>query len=98
MELPNKPLKTEKTTMTIEDISKKLHEEFSEEIQGANMYMDMAEDAERLGHSETAYYLSEIAKDEYSHACYIYMYLNENNIPIDKEDSDDWNKLMNRFR
>lgn len=99
MELP-KTLKTEHptTTMTIEDISKKLHEDFTDEIHDANKYMDMAENAKRLGHDDTAYYLLEIAKDEYSHACYIYMYLNENNIPIDKEDSEDWNKLMVRFR
>lgn len=96
MELP-KTMKTDKT-MTIEDISKQLHEDFSDEIHDTNKYMDMAECAKQLGHDETAYYLSEIAKDEYSHACYIYMYLKEHGIAIDKEDADAWDKLTVRFR
>ena len=40
--------------MSLSDITNKLHEEFSDEIEGANEYMDMAKSAASMHHYELA--------------------------------------------
>lgn len=92
-----KTAKSEGHMMTLEDISKKLHGDFNDEIQDANTYLNMAKCAQRMEHHDLAHYLCEMAKDEYSHAKFIHMYLVENGIDIDEEDKADWHELEERF-
>ena len=93
-----KSAKEEGHMMTLEDITKKLHEDFPDEISDANTYLSMAECAYQMEHQELAHYLCEMAKDEFSHATFIHEYLKKTGIPIDEEDAMEWSKLEERFR
>ena len=93
-----KDAKMEGHMMTLEDITKKLHEDLPDEINDANTYLNMAKCARQMEHHELAHYLSEMSKDEFSHATFIHEYLIKMGIPIDEEDAMNFSKLEDRFR
>lgn len=89
---------TKHKMMTLYDITDKLYENFPDEINDANHYMDMAKSAHNMGHEELAHYLSEMAKDEYTHAMFIHHHLKESGIEMPEEWHKEWEELENRFR
>lgn len=67
-----------------------LHENFEEEIEGIEKYYSMAHTAEMAGYTAFAQYLYEMAKDEYSHALFIFESGKKQGIDISPEC---WRKL-----
>jgi ferritin len=84
--------------MTLSDITEKLKAELPDEIEGGNSYLSMAIAANDMNHHDLALYLSEIAKDEYSHATYIAEYLTKNGIGIGDACKKNMEELDTRFR
>lgn len=83
--------------MSISDITDKLHEEFMDEIEGANQYMDMANSAAHMHHYDLAEVLSAMAKDEFSHANFIHHFLKESGVQISESCHEAWEELEVRF-
>lgn len=84
--------------MSLSEITENLYEEFPDEMEDANHYMDMSKSAYDMGHQELAYYLCEIAKDEFTHAKFIHHHLKESGVEISTEWHKEWEELENRFR
>lgn len=83
---------------SLPDITHKLHEEFEDEISGANQYLDMANSAAHMNHHDLATALTMMAKDEYSHARFIHSFLKESGIAISDEICEQWKDVDNRFQ
>lgn len=79
--------------MTFKDVIGKLKEDLCDEIKDTKKYLEMSKVAEHAGHGKAARYLHEIAKDEYSHATFIYEYLIEEGIEIPEKDSLKYQEL-----
>lgn len=84
--------------MSLSEITDKLYEQFPDEINDANHYMDMAKSAYDMGHEELAQYLCEIAKEEFTHAMFIHHHMKESGVEIPEEWNKEWEELENRFR
>jgi ferritin len=89
---------SKRTLMTMADITNKLHEEFEDEIEGANNYLSMAISAYEMEHLTLAEYLSAIAKDEFSHATFIHNFLEKSGVAISEEHAKAFKELEERFR
>jgi ferritin len=84
--------------MTMADIANKLHEELPDEISGANGYLDMAISAQEMEHFETARNLAAIARDEYTHAAFIYHYMMKSGIDVSEKCKKDYDEMELRFQ
>lgn len=71
--------------MTMEDVAKELKKDFAEEIADSKKYLCMAKVAEKAHCEEDCHYLTEMAKDEYTHAYYIHSFLHEHDIHVLEE-------------
>lgn len=76
-----------KKMMTMDDVSECLQKDFSEEMEDAKKYLCMAKIADGAGDHHDSHYLLEMAKDEYTHACFIrsFMKHHEMEIPLAHE-------------
>ena len=83
--------------MSLSEITDKLHEEFEDEIDGANLYLDMANSAAHMNHYQLAEVLCAMAKDEFSHAKFIHCFLKESGVHVSDEIQKEWTELDNRF-
>lgn len=83
--------------MSLAEITDKLHEEFEDEIEGANEYLNMANSAASMGHMDLADTLLAMAKDEFSHARFIHCFMKESGVHVSDEVHEDWKELENRF-
>lgn len=63
--------------MTSAEITKHISEKLDSEIKGCGSYLDMAKTAIDKDNYELAHSLSEMAKDEYTHAHFIFTYMAE---------------------
>jgi ferritin len=84
--------------MSLQDITNKLIEEFPDEIEGANEYLDMAISAKEMSHNDLAMYLCEVAKDEFSHAKFIHHFLTRSGVSMSEDWKMAWSNLESRFR
>lgn len=84
--------------MSLSEITDSLYEQFPDEINDANHYMDMAKSAYDMGHEHLAECLCEVAKEEFTHAKFIHYHLNESGVEIPEEWHKEWEELENRFR
>jgi ferritin len=84
--------------MSMEDITKKLHGEFEEEIEGANNYLDMAISASDMEHNQLSNGLANIAYDEYTHAMFIHDFLKKSGVTISEDHEKKFNEMVDRFQ
>lgn len=82
---------------SLSEITEKMHQEFDDEIEDANMYLDMAISANDMHHEELAYWLSAMARDEYSHASFIHHHIKASGVELSEKDSKAWKELEERF-
>lgn len=83
--------------MSLSEITNKLHEDFSDEIEGANLYLDMANSAMHMHHCDLADILCAMANDEFSHARFIHCFLKESGIHVSEDIHKEWEELESRF-
>lgn len=82
----HKEVKEEKhRMMTMADVSECLQKDFAEEIADAKKYLCMAKIADNAGDEHDCHYLLEMAKDEYTHACFIHEFLERHDVCIHEE-------------
>lgn len=79
------PVRGKKQMMTMQDVSERLQEDFSEEIADAKKYLCMAKIADNAGDEHDCHYLLEMAKDEYTHACFIHDFMERHNVCVHEE-------------
>lgn len=84
--------------MSLGEITDDLHEDFCDEIEDANKYMDMANSAASMCHYDLADTLCAMAKDEFSHAKFIHCFLKSSGVEIPDEVCKKWEELEQRFR
>lgn len=72
--------------MTRKDIERALHEDLIDEIDDCKKYMRMHKAAIENGDEDAAHYLFEMSKDEYTHAKFIKMYLDEHDVELTVEE------------
>lgn len=71
--------------MELHKIVEKMKEEFPGEIKGANEYLGMAEEAEKINQHELAKHYKEMAREEYTHANSIMRDMKRYGMDIDQE-------------
>lgn len=84
--------------MKKEEIAKHLLEHFTEEVESANKYYAMAENADKLGYDALVPGLCEMVKDEYSHAQYIMNTMTEMGFDMPEEAAKKWDELEEKIR
>lgn len=80
----NKEHKSHKM-MTMDDVAECLEKDFADEISDSKKYMRMAHIAENAGAYEDSHYLLEMSKDEYTHATFIYDFMERHGICIPED-------------
>lgn len=82
---------------TFEDsIKSTFKEDFSDEIDDCNKYIDLSKKAKEHGRNDLANDLSLIAWDEYTHAKCLHMWLVEWGCDINEKDLIKWHELKDR--
>lgn len=76
------PAKGKKKMMTMDDVSEFLQKDFSEEMEDSKKYLCMSKIADNAGDHHDCHYLLEMAKDEYTHATFIYDFMKRHDICI----------------
>lgn len=83
----------EHKVITMADVCKCLQEDFAEEITDAKKYLHMANIADRADNHHDCHYLLEMAKDEYTHAVFIYNFMERHDMHIPEEQEECFDKL-----
>ena len=84
--------------MTKEEISKHLLTRFAAEMEDATNYHTMAETAEKMGKYDLVDGLIDMAKDEYTHAEFIKMTMENMDVTIPDEHQKKWDVLEEKFK
>lgn len=84
--------------MKKEDLAKHLLEHFNDEVESANKYYAMAENADKLGYDGLLPGLCDMVRDEYSHAQFIMNTMHEMNIEIPEAEMKKWDELEEKTR
>lgn len=79
--------------LTMGDVSKHLANNFGEEIEDANKYLCMAKIADSADDDRDCHYLLEIAKDEFTHAWFIYDFMERHDMPMPEDLKEKYHKL-----
>lgn len=87
-----------KKCMTMEDVSEQLSKDFADEIADSRKYLHMAKVAEKADDYEDCHYLTEMAKDEYTHAYFIHSFMEEHDICIPEEQEKDFECLKETMK
>ncbi len=88
---------TEKVTKSgFKHIQEEFQNDFLDEIEDCNKYLDMAKDAENLKHDQLVQGLYAIAWDEYTHARFIHAYLVDWGFTIPDNELLKWHELRER--
>lgn len=80
-----------------EDITKDILNHFSSEIEDANNYYAMMENAEKMNDVDLAFGLQEMAYEEYTHAKFIKMVLDEYHLEIPDDICEKWKALEEKM-
>lgn len=83
--------------MTMDDVAERLQKDFHEEIEDANKYLCMAKIADCACDCESSHYLLEMAKDEYTHACFIHSFMEQHNMCIPEHHEHCYQKLESKM-
>lgn len=81
---------------TMEDIKKVFVEDFCDEMDDCNKYMDMAHAAQMEGHEELARGLYAMSHDEYTHAKFIHDHLVDWGYEFPEKEMMKWHELEER--
>ena len=84
--------------MTMEDVAENLKADFAEEIADSKKYFCMAKVAERAGNEHDCHYLTEMAKDEYTHAYFIYEFMHEHDIHVPEDQAGEFEELKEKMK
>ncbi|MDE7424993.1 MAG: hypothetical protein K2N51_15100 [Lachnospiraceae bacterium] len=84
--------------MTMEDVAHELKKDFAEEIMDSKKYLCMAKVAEKSHCEEDCHYLTEMAKDEYTHAYFIHEFMIEHDIHVHEEQKREFEELKERMK
>lgn len=84
--------------MTMEDVAEQLSEDFAEEIADSKKYLHMAKVAEKADDYEDCHYLTEMAKDEYTHAYFIHSFMEEHDLDISEEQEKEFECLKDTMK
>lgn len=79
--------------MSYADVIGELKKDLCDEIGDSKKYMKMSKAMENAGRERAAKYLHAIAKDEYTHATFIYEYLSSEGIDIPEKDALKYQEL-----
>lgn len=82
-----------KKMMTMDDVADHLQKDFPEEIADAKKYLCMAKIADCAGAYSDSNYLLEMAKDEYTHACFIHDFMERHGMHISEHHEKSYHKL-----
>lgn len=84
--------------MSMEDVSKELEKDFGEEISDSKKYLCMAKIAEKAHSEDDYHYLTEMAKDEYTHAYFIHNFMVEHDICVPEEQKKEFEELKEKMK
>lgn len=84
--------------MTLPDILASLHQEFLDEVHGANQYLDEAWAADEMHYYDLEKGLFEMGKDEYTHARFIHHCLEKHDLALTDEERTAWDALETRIQ
>lgn len=84
--------------MTMEDVVEQLTKDFTDEIADSKKYLHMAKVVEKADDYEDCHYLTEMAKDEYTHAYFIHNFMVERNIHIPEEQEEEFECLKETMK
>lgn len=84
--------------MTMEDVANELADDFADEISDCKKYMHMAKVADKSGDYDDCHYLTEMSKDEYTHAYFIHNFMVEHGICIPEEQEKDFECLKEKMK
>lgn len=87
---PEEPVKKE-------DLTKDILNHFSSEIEDANNYYAMMENAEKMNDVDLASGLHEMAYEEYTHAKFIKMVLDDRHLEIPDDICEKWEALEEKM-
>lgn len=80
-----------------EDVTKDILNHFSSEIEDANNYYAMMENAEKMNDVDLAFGLQEMAYEEYTHAKFIKMVLDDHHLEIPDDICEKWKALEEKM-
>lgn len=83
--------------MTPDDVAKELSKDFADEISDSKKYHRMAKVMEKAGDHDDCHYLTEMAKDEYTHAYFIYNFMVDHDMHIPEEQEKDFKELKEKM-
>lgn len=84
--------------MSMEDVGEQLSKDFVDEIADSKKYFHMAKIAEKADDYEDCHYLTEMAKDEYTHAYFIHSFMMEHGICIPAEQKEEFECLTDTMK
>jgi rubrerythrin len=85
------------TTMSLNDILEAFRKEFEDEVQGSNQYLDMAIAADEMNRPRLCQDLCAMGHDEYTHAKFIWMTLDEHDVSLPQNQLDEFKALEARI-
>lgn len=84
--------------MTMENVAETLAGDFADEISDSKKYLHMAKIADKAGNHEDCHYLTEMAKDEYTHAYFIHSFMVEHHMDVPKEQAEEFECLKETMK
>lgn len=84
--------------MSMEDVAKELEKDFGEEIEDSKKYLCMAHVADKAGNEHDCHYLTEMAKDEYTHAYFIHSFMEEHDLDVLEDLEVEFEELKNKMK
>lgn len=84
--------------MTMEEVGEELSKDFEDEIRDSKKYLHMAKIADKAGDYEDCHYLTEMAKDEFTHAYFIHSFMEEHGICIHEEHEKEFECLSETMK
>lgn len=84
--------------MTMEDVANELAGDFADEISDCKKYMHMAKVADKAGDYDDCHYLTEMSKDEYTHAYFIHSFMIEHDMCISEEHEKEFECLKETMK
>lgn len=97
---PDEHKDKEHKIMTMEDVANELEKDFADEIADSKRYLCMAKVADSANDHKDSHYLLEMAKDEFTHARFIYWFMRKHDMWIAEDQEKKYHELaeeMNKF-
>lgn len=82
-----------KKMLTMDDVAESLKKDLPEEIADSKKYLCMAKIADSADDHHDCHYLLEMAKDEYTHATFIYDFMERHGMCIPEKQKEHYQEL-----